>query len=172
MSSRTSRAFRRASHRAVSGPVAQRLAHVLQNAERVDPLQSARADGLRYVSDTSPGITRKKSGHGFAYVRPDGKVVRDPDELLRFRQLAIPPAWTGVWICPSPNGHIQAVGRDDRGRKQYRYHPKWREVRDSTKYERMLDFGKALPAIRERISADMAKRGLPREKVLATVVHL
>ena len=98
--------------------------------------------------------------------------MKDKDTLDRIKSLAIPPAYTDVWICTDPKGHIQATGWDDKGRKQYRYHPRWREVRDSTKYERMLDFGKALPAIRQRIEADMAKRGLPREKVLATVVHL
>ena len=172
MSTRTGTAFRPASHQSVSGPVAQRLAHVLKHAERVPPVESAKEAGLRYVSDTAPGITRKKSGHGFAYVRPDGKVVRDPDELLRFRQLAIPPAWTNVWICPSPSGHIQAVGRDARGRKQYRYHAKWREQRDESKYGRMLAFVHALPKIRKAVARDMKRPGLPREKVLATVIRL
>jgi DNA topoisomerase I len=138
----------------------------------VDAPAAAEQAGLVYVSDEEPGIRRRRSGKGFSFRNPDGTAVKGKDTLARIRSLAIPPAYTDVWICADPKGHIQATGRDDRGRKQYRYHPRWREVRDSTKYERMLDFGKALPAIRERISADMGKRGLPREKVLATVVHL
>jgi DNA topoisomerase I len=138
----------------------------------VDAPAAAEQAGLVYVSDEEPGIRRRRSGKGFNYRNPDGTAVKDKDTLARIRSLAIPPAYTDVWICADPNGHIQATGRDDRGRKQYRYHPRWREVRDSTKYERMLDFGRALPAIRQRIAADMGKRGLPREKVLATVVHL
>jgi DNA topoisomerase-1 len=138
----------------------------------VDAPAAAEQAGLVYVSDEEPGIRRRKSGKGFSFRNPDGSPVKDKETLARIKSLAIPPAYTDVWICADPMGHIQATGRDDRGRKQYRYHPRWREVRDSTKYERMLDFGKALPAIRERISADMGKRGLPREKVLATVVHL
>jgi DNA topoisomerase-1 len=103
------------------------------DAPVTDPVESAKAAGLRYVSDHSPGITRRRTGPGrFAYVDPQGKPVRDADTLARIKPLAIPPAWTNVWICPDPRGHIQAVGRDDRGRKQYRYHPRWREVRDET----------------------------------------
>jgi DNA topoisomerase I len=138
----------------------------------VDAPAAAEQAGLVYVSDEEPGIRRRRSGKGFSFRNPDGTAIKDKDTLDRIKSLAIPPAYTDVWICADPKGHIQATGRDDRGRKQYRYHPRWREVRDSTKYERMLDFGKALPAIRERISVDMGKRGLPREKVLATVVHL
>ncbi len=119
-----------------------------------------------------PGILRKRAGTGFTYVGSDGRKISDRREIARIRSLAIPPAYTDVWICPYPNGHIQATGRDARGRKQYRYHPKWREVRDVTKFERMLQFSRALPAVRERVSKDMAKAGLPREKVLATVVSL
>ena len=137
-----------------------------------DPIESAQAAGLRYVSDTQPGIRRKKSGKGFSYVGTDGKPIRDEKELARIRSLAIPPAYTDVWICPIPNGHIQATGRDARGRKQYRYHPKWREARDETKFGRMLAFSEVLPKIRERIDRDLARPGLPREKVLATVVRL
>jgi DNA topoisomerase I len=137
-----------------------------------DPVESAQAAGLRYVSDMQPGIRRKKSGKGFAYVGTDGKTIRETKELARIRSLAIPPAYTDVWICPSPNGHIQATGRDARGRKQYRYHPKWREVRDETKFGRMLAFSEALPRIRERLEHDLKLPGLPREKVLATVVSL
>jgi DNA topoisomerase-1 len=137
-----------------------------------DPVESAQAAGLRYVSDTQPGIRRKKAGKGFAYVGTDGKTIRDAGELARIRSLAIPPAYTDVWICPSPNGHIQATGRDARGRKQYRYHPKWREVRDETKFGRMLAFSQVLPKIRARVEKDLSLPGLPREKVLATVVRL
>ncbi|MDQ3561023.1 MAG: DNA topoisomerase IB [Pseudomonadota bacterium] len=138
----------------------------------VNPVEAAESAGLDYVSDEEPGIRRRRAGKGFAYQGLDGKVVRDPKILARIRKLAIPPAYADVWICPTDAGHIQATGRDAKGRKQYRYHPRWREVRDSTKFEHMLDFAKVLPAIRARIDADMARRGLPREKVLATVVHL
>ena len=139
-----------------------------------EPILAARNAGLRYVS-VSPlgkGIARKKSGKGFRYLDPDGKTIRDREELQRIRTLAIPPAWTEVWICPSPQGHIQAIGRDARGRRQYRYHPKWREVRDETKYGQLLAFGRVLPAVRRRVHKDLAKPGMPREKVLATVVEL
>lgn len=138
----------------------------------VDPVEAAESAGLTYVSDEEPGIRRRRAGKGFAYTGANGKPVRDPRTLARIRSLAIPPAYTDVWICPAADGHIQATGRDAKGRKQYRYHARWREVRDSTKFEHMLDFAKALPAIRARIEADMARPGLPREKVLATVVHL
>jgi DNA topoisomerase-1 len=137
-----------------------------------DAVESADAAGLRYVSDTGPGIRRKRAGRGFSYIAPDGSVIRDPAELRRIRALAIPPAYTDVWISPSPRGHIQATGRDARGRKQYRYHPRWREVRDATKFGRMLAFSMALPAIRERVDHDLALSGLPRERVLATIVRL
>ena len=137
-----------------------------------DPVLAARAAGLRHVTDARPGIRRKCSGRGFAYVGTDGSPVRDEDELRRIRALAVPPAWTDVWICPDPRGHIQATGRDARGRKQYRYHQRWREVRDETKYGRMVAFGEALPGIRRRVSADLRKEGLAREKVLAAVVRL
>jgi DNA topoisomerase-1 len=137
-----------------------------------DPVESAQVAGLRYVSDTMPGIRRKKAGKGFAYVGQDGKAIRDAKELTRIRSLAIPPAYTDVWICPTANGHIQATGRDARGRKQYRYHPKWREVRDETKFGRMLAFSEVLPRVRQRLEKDLGRSGLPREKVLATVVRL
>ncbi|MDQ6604809.1 MAG: DNA topoisomerase IB [Chloroflexota bacterium] len=137
-----------------------------------DPVGSARAAGLRYVSDAKPGIARKRAGKGFSYRTPDGTLIRDAETLRRIRSLAIPPAWTDVWICPIANGHIQATGRDAKGRKQYRYHPLWHEVRDETKYTRMIAFGEALPRIRARVNADLARHGLPREKVLATVVRL
>ena len=108
--------------------------------------------------------TRRRSGTGFAYYDEKGRLIRDRQILKRIRSLAVPPAYRNVWICPDSNGHIQATGRDDKGRKQYRYHPRWSEVRDSTKYEHMLEFAKVLPAVRARVSSDMAKRGLPRER--------
>jgi DNA topoisomerase-1 len=138
----------------------------------VDPREAAQEAGLRYVSDERPGIERRRAGKGFSYRAPGGGAVRDAATLKRIRSLAIPPAWTQVWICPHANGHIQATGRDDRGRKQYRYHQHWRELRDAAKYEHLVDFAHALPGIRARIAADMRRAGLPREKVLATVVHL
>src|SRR3712207_809212 len=137
-----------------------------------DPVESAKAAGLRYVTDTGPGITRKRAGKSFSYIGPDGKPIRNPDERERIKSLGIPPAWTEVWICPDPRGHIQATGRDAKGRKQYRYHPKWREARDETKYERMIAFAQVLPRMRERVDEHLALPGLPREKVLATVVRL
>lgn len=138
----------------------------------VDPQAAATSAGLVYVSDTEPGIGRRRAGKGVSYRGLDGHPVRDGETLARIRSLAIPPAWTDVWISPDPNGHIQATGRDARGRKQYRYHPRFREVRDSTKYERMLEFAAALPSLRAQVNQDMGRRGMPREKVLATVVHL
>lgn len=137
-----------------------------------DPAESARAARLRYVTDQIPGIRRRRSGKGFVYVTPDSKITRDPDELQRFRSLAIPPAWRDVWICPLAHGHLQATGRDARKRKQYRYHPRWREVRDENKYDRMLGFAKKLPAIRRKVAQDLGLPGLPREKVLAAVIRL
>lgn len=137
-----------------------------------DPVQSSKLAGLRYVSDAKPGITRKKWGKNFRYFDPDGKQIKQEETLRRIKSLAIPPAWTEVWICPNANGHLQATGRDARGRKQSRYHPRWREVRDETKYERMKIFGQALPVIRERVERDLSLPGLPREKVLATIVRL
>lgn len=136
------------------------------------PAQSARSAGLRYVKDDRPGIRRKMSSLGFRYYRPDGRLIRHPAELKRIASLAVPPAWTDVWICPDSRGHLQATGRDARGRKQYRYHARWRETRDETKYERMPAFAAALPKIRTRTAADLARTGLPREKVLAAVVRL
>ncbi len=137
-----------------------------------DPVESARAASLRYVTDTIPGISRRKRGTGFEYIDPVGKVIRDPEELRRFRSLAIPPAWREVWICPVRNGHLQATGRDAKGRKQHRYHPRWREIRDENKYGRILAFAKALPVIREKVNNDLRLQGLPRDKILATVVRL
>lgn len=137
-----------------------------------DPAASARAVGLRYVSGSRPGIRREREGDSFRYLGADGEPVTDESALERIRRLAIPPAWTDVWICPFTNGHLQATGRDARGRKQYRYHTRWRQVRDETKYTRMLAFAGALPCIRRQVDADLGLRGLPRRKVLATVVRL
>jgi DNA topoisomerase I len=127
---------------------------------------------LRFVTDTLPGIRRIRSGRGFRYVRADGRELRDPPELARIRSLAIPPAWTSVWVSPIANGHLQATGRDARGRKQYRYHPRFRATRDTAKYERVIAFAEALPAIRRRVGRDLRRRGMSREKVLATIVAL
>jgi DNA topoisomerase-1 len=138
----------------------------------VDPRDAAESAGLRYVSDARPGIRRRKAGKGFTYIRPDGTNLTDPRTASRIRSLAVPPAWTDVWICPFADGHIQATGRDAKGRKQYRYHPLFREMRESTKYDHMLAFANALPTIRARVREHMALRGLPRQKILATVVHL
>jgi DNA topoisomerase-1 len=137
-----------------------------------DPAVSARVVGLRHVSDGQPGIKREGSGKGFRYRDAAGKSVRDRETLRRIKSLVIPPAWTEVWICSDANGHLQATGRDDRRRKQFRYHPRWREIRDETKYARMIAFARELPKIRRRIQKDMALPGLPRNKVLATVVRL
>ena len=137
-----------------------------------DSAEAAEDAGLRYVSDDQPGYTRKRKGDDFEYFDTDGKRIRDEARLLRIRRIGIPPAYEDVWICPTANGHIQATGRDARGRKQYRYHERWREARDENKYDRMVVFGKALPKIRRRVHKDLAQRGLPRSKVLATVVQL
>jgi DNA topoisomerase-1 len=144
-------------------------ASVLPNT---DPPAAAKAAGLRYVNDNKPGIRRERAGDGFRYVDAKGEPVEDEDVLRRIKSLAIPPAWVDVWICPHETGHLQATGRDARGRKQYRYHPKWREVRDEVKYERMIKFGQALPAIRREVDRALGLPGLPREKVLATIVYL
>lgn len=137
-----------------------------------DPAQAAAAAGLEYVSDDEPGIRRQRAGKSWRYIGPDGGNIKDAAELKRLRALAIPPAWTDVWISANPNGHIQATARDAKGRKQYRYHPRWREARDATKYTRMILFGHALPRIRERVEGDLALAGLPKAKVLAAVVRL
>jgi DNA topoisomerase-1 len=138
----------------------------------LDPLAAARAASLRYISDATPGITRRRAGTGIAYRDPHGQLIRDRSLLKRIRSLAVPPAWTDVWICPDSNGRIQAVGRDARGRKQYRYHPRWRSVRDEAKYGRMLLFARMLPRIRARVEADLARRFLPRQRILAALVRL
>jgi DNA topoisomerase-1 len=140
--------------------------------ETDDPAAAARDAGLRYTPDDVPGIRRQRAGKGWRYLDPDGAPIRDAAMLDRIRAIVIPPAWTDVWINPHPRGHIQATGRDARGRKQYRYHPKWRATRDETKFTRMIAFGEALPGIRDRVEQDLALPDLPREKVLATVVRL
>src|ERR1700730_10322858 len=137
-----------------------------------DSAAVAEEAGLRYISDDQSGYSRKAKGDDFEYSDTEGKPIRDEQRLLRIKHLAIPPAWTGVWICPSANCHIQATGRDARKRKQYLYHERWREVRDENKYDRMIAFGKALPKIRRRVAKDLKLSGLPRNKVLATVVQL
>jgi DNA topoisomerase I len=143
------------------------------NVEKLkDPVRSAEIIGLNYVTDGSPGISREPDREGFRYRNASGRIVDDDETLGRIKSLAIPPAWTEVWICPDPKGHLQATGRDGRRRKQFRYHPRWREIRDETKYARMIVFAQALPRIRERIERDLALPGLPRNKVLATVVRL
>jgi DNA topoisomerase-1 len=138
----------------------------------LDPKESAAVAGLRYVTCASPGFHRRRSGKGFAYFDQHGAPIRDPEVLRRIRALVLPPAWKDVWICASPNGHLQATGIDARGRRQYRYHAVYRQVRNLTKFTRMLEFAKALPVIREREEHDLRRHGLPREKVIATVVRL
>jgi DNA topoisomerase-1 len=134
--------------------------------------EAARQAALTYVSDTEPGIRRRKAGKGFSFVGPNGKPVTDKKTLARILSLAIPPAWTDVWISGDADGHIQATGRDQRGRKQYRYHPRWSETRGEVKYSNLADFARALPKIRERIDADLRRRELPRERVVASIVWL
>jgi DNA topoisomerase-1 len=149
------------------------MARDLNPAEAVvDPKEAAEHAGLTYVSDDKPGIRRRRAGKGFAYSGPGGSRISDAANLKRIKALAVPPAWTDVWICPRQDGHIQATGRDARGRKQYCYHARFREVRESTKYHHMLHFAESLPAIRKKIRKHLALRGLPRQKVLATVVNL
>jgi DNA topoisomerase-1 len=137
-----------------------------------DSAEAAKEAGLYYINDDRPGYRRRPNNGDFEYLDTEGKRIRDEQRLLRIRRLAIPPAWTDVWICPSPTGHIQATGRDARRRKQYRYHERWREIRDENKFARLADFAVALPKIRRRIARDMRLPGLPRQKVLATVVRL
>src|SRR5215469_2984759 len=137
-----------------------------------DSAEAAEEAGLQYVSDDRPGYSRSSKNGDFEYLDTECKPIRDKKRLLRIRRLAIPPAWTDVWICPSPTGHIQATGRDARRRKQYRYHDHWREMRDENKFEHLADFIRALPSIRRRVAAHLKLPGLPREKVLATIVRL
>lgn len=141
-------------------------------AATCDPVEAAADAGLQYVSDEQPGIRRRKRGSGFGYTKPNGSTITDPRERERIATIAIPPAWTDVWICPFPDGHILATGRDDRGRKQYRYHPQWREVRDGDKFDNLAAFGRALPEVRRAVAADLKRPGMPREKVLGLVVKL
>ncbi|HLG99376.1 MAG TPA: hypothetical protein VKX49_23905 [Bryobacteraceae bacterium] len=138
----------------------------------VDPYESARFIGLQYVRHGGHGIARRRAGRGFIYVAPDGRIIRDRATLKRIRSLVIPPAWQNVWICPIPSGHLQAVGRDARGRKQYRYHPLYRQVREHTKFERMVPFANLLPIIRKRVSRDLKLPGSPKNKVIAAIVRL
>ena len=144
----------------------------LNGAIAEELVAAAEEAGLRYVSDQRPGYTRKAKVKHFEYFDAEGKPIRDEQRLLRIKRLAIPPAWTDVWICPSLSGHIQATGRDARGRKQYRYHERWRELRDENKFDRLAQFANALPNIRRRIAHDLKLPGLPRRKVLATIVRL
>ena len=144
----------------------------IESGFATDSAEAAEEAGLHYVSDDRPGYTRRANNGEFEYLDTEGKTIGDEQRLLRIKRLAIPPAWTDVWICPSPSGHIQATGRDARRRKQYRYHERWRELRDVNKFDRLADFAKALPKIRRRVTKDLKLRGLPREKVLATVVRL
>ncbi len=136
------------------------------------PRAAASEAGLRYTNDDRPGISRRRRGRGFQYLDPDGRTITAAAERARIDALAVPPAWTDVWICPSPNGHLQATGRDARGRKQYRYHPRWREVRDEAKYGRLIAFAAALPKIRRRVDRDIARHSLSKPRVVATIVRL
>ncbi len=138
----------------------------------VDPRDAAQSAGLLYVSDATPGITRRRAGKGWSFRTPKGEAIKDPATIARIKALAIPPAYTDVWICPRPKGHIQATGRDAKGRKQYRYHPAFREIRDGAKYEHVTTFAGLLPKIRDTVKRHMALRGLPREKILGTIVSL
>jgi DNA topoisomerase-1 len=145
---------------------------VRQTSTAREGAKSAAATGLIYVSDSDPGICRRRKGSVFYYLKPDNRILRNKAELRRIASLAVPPAYQDVWICTHPRGHIQATGRDARGRKQYRYHPRWREARDLAKFDRMIDFGSALPRLRQRLRRDLARHGLPREKVLAVIVSM
>ncbi len=138
----------------------------------MDPDDTVHLAGLRYVTDAMPGIARRRAGRGFRYRAPDGSPVTGAAALARIKALVIPPAWQDVWICPSPRGHIQATGRDERGRKQYLYHQDWREVRDATKYARLAAFGACLPRIRHQVADDLAQSGLPHDKVMAVIMTL
>ena len=145
---------------------------MLSAVDSDDPKVVAKSASLRYVNDARPGITRVKSGTGFSYKTADGNPLRDAPTLERIKAIVIPPAWTEVWICPLPNGHIQATGRDAKGRKQHRYHERWRAVRDESKYQRLVQFSRSLPSIRSRVSRDLAANGMPQQRVLAMVVRL
>ncbi len=150
---------------------------MLREAQELTQTEIASAEvatsaGLRFVSDEEQGLSRRPKGRWFRYLTPTGKPLRDARTLARIHQLAIPPAWTSVWICATADGHIQATGRDSRNRKQYKYHPEWQRARDEVKFDRLLSFARGLPALRKTVSTHMAERGLGRQKVLATVVHL
>jgi DNA topoisomerase I len=162
----------RAAGRCASRPRPSSPAVVRHTVAVDDPRAAATEAGLRYATDERPGITRRRSGRGFSYRTPDGELIRDRATLARIRALAVPPAWGDVWISPDPRGHLQATGRDARGRKQHRYHRDFREAREAAKFGRMLAFARALPQIRERVDHDLARPGLPREKVLAAVIRL
>ncbi|WIH05117.1 DNA topoisomerase IB [Xanthomonas translucens pv. graminis] len=151
---------------------ASRTTAATEAARALQARQAARSAGLVYVSDEEPGIARRRAGTGFGYRLPDGRAVRDAQTMQRIRQLAIPPAYTEVWICTKPNGHVQATGRDARRRKQYRYHADWAQLRGDGKFERIIAFGQALPRLRRRLRRDLALPGYPRDKVLAMVVAL
>ena len=144
----------------------------VQSPEQTDPREHARSARLTYVTDAAPGIRRVAQGGGFAYVRPSGEALADDADLARIRALAIPPAWTDVWICPDPDGHLQAVGTDAAGRRQYLYHPRWRQRRDQQKFDRMIEFARSLPRLRRAVARDLAGEGLTRERVLAAAVRL
>jgi DNA topoisomerase-1 len=162
----------------MGGSASAERRHVRQKKDRLpveaalNPELAAKQAQLRYGDDSAPGITRHKARNGFDYRLPDSAVVRDIDTLKRIRSLAIPPAWTNVWICLHSNGHLQATGRDARGRKQYRYHSRWREVRDEAKYNKLLIFTQVLPQLRARVEEDLKRPGLQRERVLAAIVRL
>jgi len=152
--------------------IEEQPAVVEENLLNTDPEESAKLAGLYYVSDEEPGFQRKRRGRGFTYIDPGGRCVNDPKLRARFEALVIPPAWTDVWICADPNGHIQVTGRDDQGRKQYIYHPRWGEIRNLTKFHRLIPFGEALPAIRANVVEDLRKHSLSRQKVVALVIRL
>ena len=165
-------AARKAAHRVAGDSAADAASDAASESAIGRNKDVARQVGLRHVSDGVPGIGREPAGDGFRYRDAKGALVKDAATLARIKALVIPPAWREVWICAQANGHIQATGRDVKGRKQYRYHAKWRNVRDDAKYERMRNFGRALPVIRQQVASALALPGLPREKILATVVHL
>jgi DNA topoisomerase-1 len=150
----------------------QQVLEIGGNKLPLAPEHAAKEAGLRYISNATPGFRREKSGSGFRFLDTRGRPLQDEDHLRRIKSLAIPPAWTNVWICPSPDGHLQATGHDARGRKQYRYHPRWRSTRDDVKFARMIAFAQALPKIRKRVAADLREKGLTRNRVLATIVKL
>jgi DNA topoisomerase-1 len=143
-----------------------------ESPQLAEGILAARLGGLRYITDEGVGYSRQPARDGFRYLDTEGREITDTETLARIKSLTIPPAWTEVWICPDENGHLQATGRDARGRKQYRYHKQWRQVRDEAKYERMVGFGMKLPAIRQKLDEDIARPGLSRSKVIATIVRL